>query len=291
MVFPSRQPDRKKPVLLDGALGTEIERRGVPTPLPLWSAAALETAPDVVGRIHAEYVAAGCDVLTANTFRTTPAALAAAGRPAGDAPRLARLAVDLARAAARAADRPVSVAGAIAPLADCYRPDQAPPADAARAAHGRQCEVLAAAGVDLILIETMNTVREARAAIAAARATGLPVWASLIPGPDLTLLDGTPLADALARLADDGPDALLLNCLPVDYADACLPLLASAGPPFGIYANASRVPGAVFRADDRIAPDAYAAAARGWAAAGACVVGGCCGTSPDHLRAVAALFS
>ncbi len=278
--------------LLDGALGSELDRRGVATPLPLWSAAALESAPGTVAAIHADYVAAGCRVLTANTFRTTPRAAAKAGRSAKDAAAWTERAMSLARAAADAAprDRPVAVAGAIAPLEDCYRHDLAPADAAAEREHGAQARILAEEGADLLLIETMNTVREARAALAGARrTTRLPVWVSLIPGPDLTLLDGTPLGEALRAIAADRPDAILANCLPAGYAGRCAPFLAATNLPWGIYANASRVPGAVFSASDEIAPDAFREHAATCLEAGACIIGGCCGTTPAHMARIAPL--
>src|SRR5262245_59204968 len=104
-------------LLLDGALGTELAARGVAIPANPWSAAALVDAPTVIGAIHAEYAAAGATVHTANTFRTKR-------RSAGpDWERLARRAVDLARAAVPGWHR---IAGSVAPLEDCYRPDLSP---------------------------------------------------------------------------------------------------------------------------------------------------------------------
>ncbi len=281
-------------LLLDGAMGSELERRGVLMPLPLWSAAALETHPDVVGWVHAEYAAAGCRVLTANTFRTTARTAVQTGRGANWAKTLTRRAVDLARRAAAQTlgAPPIAVAGAMAPLEDCYHPDRAPPRDVAEEEHAAQAQILADAGADLLLIETMNTVGEARAALAGARrACQLPVWVSLIPGPGLTLLDGTALPKALETVAADGPDALLLNCLPADYATECLPLFSRLTIPWGFYANASRLPGAIFNLWDDIPPANYARHGALWLSAGAQIVGGCCGTTPAHMAALAPRFS
>jgi S-methylmethionine-dependent homocysteine/selenocysteine methylase len=136
-------------VLLDGAMGTELERRGVPTKLPLWSAQALVSAPDRVREVHEEYVRAGAEILTANTFRTTPRSLRSAGMD-GQADRLTELAITLCREArARAGlDREVSIAGSMAPLEDCYRPDLAPPAGAMMEEHGDQAARLKRAGAE-----------------------------------------------------------------------------------------------------------------------------------------------
>jgi S-methylmethionine-dependent homocysteine/selenocysteine methylase len=278
-----------RPVVLDGALGTELERRGAPSALPLWSAHALLLRPELVRAIHGDYVAAGAEVLTANTFRTQRRTLARAGL--GErAAALTAEAVALARAAAAGAGagRRVLVAGSIAPLEDCYHPERVPDDAALAREHAEHAQNLAAAGADLLLVETMNTTREAVAAARAARATGLPTWVSFVCGGDARLLSGEPLALALAAVAALHPEAVLVNCLPPRDVPPCLDVLAGAGTPFGVYANlgAPDADGGFLRSDD-CSPAAFGAYAAGWARAGARILGGCCGTSPAHVRAVA----
>jgi homocysteine S-methyltransferase len=156
------------PLLLDGATGTELERRGVACELPLWSARALTQAPEVLEAIHRDYVAAGADALTANTFRTHARSLAAAGM-ADRARAWTELAVASARHAAATGDREIFVLGSTAPLEDCYRPDLVPSLPELEREHRAHADHLAGAGVDAVLVETMNTVREARVAALAAR--------------------------------------------------------------------------------------------------------------------------
>src|SRR5512147_2343807 len=96
---------RGEVVILDGAMGTELDRRGVATPLPLWSARALLDAPEVVLAIHEDYIRAGADVVTTNTFRTTARTLRRAGLEPDEGERLTRLAVELARDARSRAHR------------------------------------------------------------------------------------------------------------------------------------------------------------------------------------------
>jgi S-methylmethionine-dependent homocysteine/selenocysteine methylase len=361
------------PLLLDGALGTELERHGAPATLPLWSTHALLRDPELVLRVHADYVAAGAELLTANTFRTQRRVLARAG--IGERAReLTTLAVSLARRAASEArsepkasegrapataaearsepkasegrapataaearsepkasegrapakagearsepkasegrapakagearsepkasggpDGRVLVLGSAPTLEDCYRPDLVPAADALAREHAEHAENLAAAGADAILIETMNTLREAVAAARAAREVGLPFLVSFACWEGDALLGGEPLAQALAAAADTGPDALLVNCLPCSNVAACLPALRAAGPPFGVYANLG-APGVTSGPGrtEPYEPDAFAAQAAHWLGAGARVVGGCCGTTPEHIRALAALLA
>src|SRR5262249_26353454 len=143
------------------------------TALPLWSARPLLEDPELVWTIHGDEVASGADVLTADTFRTHARTLAKAGL-AERSGELTALAVRLAHQAAAAPGREVFVAGSLSPLEDCYRPDLAPDDDALEREHDAQARRLAEAGVDLILAETHNSVREAAAATRAALRTGLP---------------------------------------------------------------------------------------------------------------------
>jgi S-methylmethionine-dependent homocysteine/selenocysteine methylase len=273
--------------LLDGALGTELTRRGCDTRLPLWSARALMDAPEVVRRIHADYADAGAEVLTANTFRTNTRALARAGLP-DQVAALTRLAVTLAREGAAGRAR---VAGSMAPVEDCYTPDLVPDDDALMREHAELANALAYAGCDLILVETMNTVREAAIAAAAAARTGLPVWVSFTLGGDDRLLSGETLAEAVRAIRALGPEALLVNCIPVAQVSSALGELRQAigdsRTRIGAYANVGHVDDEVgWTLTDAVSPSAYAVAAHEWLAIGASLIGGCCGTTPAHIAAI-----
>ncbi len=277
-------------VLLDGALGTELERRGVATPLPLWSAEAVRSAPDVVRAIHEEYILAGADLVTTATFRATPRAMAGAGG-AEEAARTLERAVSLAREARARAGvaREVLIAGALAPLEDFYRPELAPPAAEAEREHAAQAVRLARAGVDAILAETLNTISEARAAVRGARRAGLPVLVSFICRSESELLSGEPLAEAVRAVAAEEPDAVLVNCTPPDVVTRCLDVIARATPlPRGAYANAGApdLAAGTWRPDAAWTPERFARAAVEWVRRGAQIVGGCCGTTPAHIRAI-----
>jgi S-methylmethionine-dependent homocysteine/selenocysteine methylase len=261
------------PLLLDSAMGSELERRGLELDLPLWSARALVEAPELVAAIHRENVAAGADILTANTFRTTRRALDESGN-ADRARELAHSAVRIAREAARGADRPVFVAGSVAPLFDCYRPDLVPEdaADLARE-HAALIAELAAAGVDLLLLETFGTRREAIASAGAARASGVPFVASVVTDGGGRLLSGEGLDETAEALWQEGRKI---------GADGGRLAAAARGRPFGGYANIL---------SDEDTPGRYARRAGNWIELGARFVGGCCGTRPAHIAAIRALLS
>lgn len=284
-------------VLLSGACGTELERRGARTPIPLWSAQALLDAPDLVREVHRDHVRAGAAVVTANTFRTDRRTLAKAGL-ALRARDLVRRAVTLARegveAAAPAHD--VVVAGSIAPLEDCFRPDLVPTEAELRTEHGMRAGDLVAARADFALVETMNTIREAVAALGACRAARLPAAVSFTCAPGARLLSGEALDDAVAAVRAFEPLAILVNCCAVATAtEAVERLVRLAGStPIGAYANGVGLPddalGWRFESGHGAGREAYLAAATRWLDLGARWIGGCCGTTPAYVEDLARLL-
>lgn len=255
-----------------------LEALGIALPPPLWSAAAIDTHPDVIASLHAAYAAAGATVHTANTFRTSPTA---AG---DDAVRLTSAAVALCRGAVPRGHR---VAGSLAPVFDCWRPDLSPSDALAR--HRLTARLLAGAGVDLILVETFAHPDEAVAATRAAVETGLEVWSSLTPGFDGALLAPPALAQASRRCVEAGASRALVNCLPAAHAEPWVEALAATGVPWGVQANGGAPEDGLTHGTPGSA-DRYAAIAAGWRAQGASVIGGCCGTGPEHIRALCNMF-
>ncbi len=291
-----RRLRRGPPLILDGAIGTELERRGQAAGLPLWSSHALLDAPECVLEIHRDYLEAGAEILTANTFRTQRRTLrrGGRGRDPGDGDlglhdaELTALAVTLARRAARESHTSCWIAGSAPPLEDCYRPDRVPGSKVLYAEHERHVENLLRAGVDLILIETMNTIREARLACEVARKGGLPVLVSFVAGRGSRLLSGETLAQAALEIHRVGADAVLVNCLPLAEVEDCIAVLRRTELPFGVYANLGQPNHeGNFLPDRNSSPEDFASHALRWLEAGAQLVGGCCGTTPDHIRALA----
>jgi S-methylmethionine-dependent homocysteine/selenocysteine methylase len=271
-------------------MGTELDRRGVATRLPLWSAWGLIEAPERVLEVHRDYTAAGAEIAVTCTFRTHRRSLdkAGLGNRAGE---LTALAVELAREALPT-DRPAWVAGSIAPLEDCYRPELTPPEEELREEHAEIVRHLTEAGVDLLLVETMPTIREAVAAAGAAVSTGRPVFVALVCGRDGRLFSGERVSEAAAALGMLGASALLIDCTPWDAVRRPLAELRAATElPVGAYANVGHAEDKTGWATTQVVdPDAYAAEAETWLDAGAGIIGGCCGTQPEHIEALAALL-
>jgi S-methylmethionine-dependent homocysteine/selenocysteine methylase len=266
--------------ILDGPLGTELAARGVATPLPGWSAHALEQAPAVVRAIHADYARAGARVHTANTFRTKRRTFPESWE------QLARAAVALCRAAVPAGQR---VAGSVAPLEDCYRPDLSPAEPFAEHAELARC--LADAGCDLLLCETFPHAGEALLAVEACAATGLETWVSFCAGPGADLLTPSEVHAAGAQALRRGARAVLVNCLPAERVQPFVDALAALAVPCGAYANAGRPDARSGWRPEPIAPGRYADLATGWIAAGATLIGSCCGTGPAHTAELARRFA
>jgi len=275
--------------ILDGPLGTQLLAHGVPTPPPLWSALALRDAPQAIERIHRAYIDAGAQVITTNTFRTQP------GVCPDDWRQLTARAVELAQRAVGSAPG-VRVAGSIAPISDCYRPDLSPGGDSeVRDRHALLAGVLVDAGVDLLLCETFPHPGEALAAVEAAVATGANTWLALTAGPDANLMTPGAMAVAAAQAVDAGASALLVNCTPASQTLPFVKALASANLriPIGAYANAGSISERMGWRNPVDSPEAhqrYASFAQTWADAGASLIGSCCGTGPEHIALLAKRF-
>lgn len=268
--------------ILDGAIGTELIARGLKHDGPEWTARAATDAPALLAKVHSDYARAGATLHVAHTFRTQPGAFGEGWRDALTA------AVRIARAASLKDQR---VAGSMAPVADCYRPDLSPGLGA-RDEHQRVASALAAAGCDLLLCETFANEAEALVAAEEAVRTGLPAWLSLTPGPFADLLTPEALRSIAERAVSTGVERLLVNCVAASQAELYVDALVGIGVPVGVYANAgSRKERLGWDNPRRGAAEAYATYAQSWVDAGATAVGGCCGTSPLHIEALAARFA
>jgi S-methylmethionine-dependent homocysteine/selenocysteine methylase len=273
--------------ILSGPMGTELAARGVPTPRPGWSAHALELAPELVARIHRDYAAAGATVHVANTFRTKRRVFPDRWEA------LARRAVTLCRESIAPTHR---VAGSIAPLEDCYRPDLSPPDPCPE--HRELAGALADAGSDILLCETFPLVREALIAAEEAVATGVETWVSFTAGPSADLLTVPQVRRGALEAVRLGAAAVLVNCTPatrtLEYVRVLAEVGAATGAPFGAYANAGRPDEGLGWLPPGEAGDAaarrYADLAAAWVAEGATLIGSCCGTGPAHTAELARRF-
>jgi 5-methyltetrahydrofolate--homocysteine methyltransferase len=276
------------PVVADGAWGTELQKRGLSL-FQCPDAWNLER-PDAVTAVAKSYVEAGSRVILTNTFRGTRVALAGYG--------LADRTIALNRAGAaisrEAAGRSAHVFASIGPTGKMLAADEISPESAA-AAFEEQAAALADGGADALLIETMSDVVEASLALAAARKTGLPVIVSFSfdtgKRKDRTMTGITP-EQAAQRMTEEGADAVGANCGIgiAEYVPICRRLRSATSLPIWIKANAG-----LPEMDDgnpvyRTTAEQFASHLPALIEAGANFIGGCCGTSPDFIRAATVLL-
>jgi homocysteine S-methyltransferase len=285
---------RNGTLILDGGTGTELRRRGMALSDATWSALASITHFELLRAIHADYIAAGADVIATNTFATTRFVLESAGLQDELASINAR-AVAAAREARELSGREVALAGSISCLPPRFDVRAYPDERTERAAYLELAETLAEAGVDLLILEMLQETRHAPLACEAARATGLPVWlgvscrlgaGSTLVGFDFPLVS---LAECLETLLPFEPAAVNVMHSPVSAIEPALrEVRARWNGPLGAYPEIGdgtpHVPHA-------LTPAQLAEQACGWVANGARIVGGCCGTTPEHIGALAALCS
>jgi len=285
---------------MDGGTGTGLQAMGVPMNGEAWGGVANLTHLDVVRRLHAAYLAAGAQILITNTFATGPGPLAAAGY--GDrfaeANRNAAAAAMQARAEAGGDD--VLVAGSMSRdvangLAATGVPFDVSDDDAAlRDGYRRQADVLAEAGVDVIVLEMMGSRTHLEPAVAAAIETGLPVWVGLSIGwagdGQAETIDGEDARGLIESLPAGAIDAVFVMHNDVDVVPAALTALRGVWPgTLGAYPHVGdwEPPNWIFR---EIAPADFARRAHEWVAESATIGGGCCGTGPEHIAALTAEF-
>ncbi len=310
------------PLVFDGGFGSQLFARGIELTN---SALANELHPEAVRAVHAEYIAAGADIIETNTFVASPLHLRMADRDEAEAEKLARLGARHARQAAEESGRRVYVAGAIGPSPGAIEADGGTDfgiADqAVREAHQRVMEALAGEGVDFFCIETMFSAKEAAMAVDVARRLGLPVAVNLTykytkdrrTGAAVYRTDwGHSAADLLEILAGgefSGGENLLdwvqilgVNCgaeaqrpehTGMPYAINGIRQLRQALAERGLSRRLMAYPNAGLPRLDRQTgrtcysqtPEEMAACIPALVSEGAHLVGGCCGTTPAHIRA------
>lgn len=278
-------------VLLDGATGTELEHRGVPMNSAAWSVEAVYSHPDVVQDIHEDYIRAGVDIITVNSFSMGRHMLISAGL-ADDFRQLNRSAVELAiRARDRTATAPVAIAGSVAPTTFCCESAKCyPPLTKALSWYTEQAEVLVESGVDILIVEMIEDLEQGSLAVQAAGSTGLPVWLGFScrrgdSGEIMLWEQGHTLAEGIRVVsAFGGSAAFIMHTEVVDAADA-FSILKTCGPEtLGVYAHSGTFVMPSWKFSDIISPEEYAQAAGVWIQMGAKIIGGCCGIGPAHIR-------
>ncbi len=293
---------RDKIVILDGGTGSEIQRQGAPMSGEVWCAIVTRSHPQIVRKTHELYIDAGADVITANTFATSPLMLAAHGLE-DDMEDLDRQAISLALEARDAAGKAVCVAASmsamlpVVPGTDRPDPDWSRPEAGAREAFRRKAHNMAEAGAELFIMEMMRDTTTALWSCEAALETGLPIWLGLscrARESDGALVgynrENILLSDVYDLLVKIEPQAINIMHTSINDTDAALDLVRSRwSGTLGAYPEAGyfTIPDWVF---GDITPEDFVDVARGWLGKGVQIIGGCCGMTPEHIAALSAQF-
>jgi 5-methyltetrahydrofolate--homocysteine methyltransferase len=273
-------------LVADGATGTNLQARGLESGLPsdVW---VLENPQQIV-QLHRDFVAAGANIILTASFGGTAIALEHLGL-AGRASEINRRAAELARQATAGTD--VLVGGSMGPTGQMLKPLGTLDENEASAAFADQARALTEAGVDLLVIETQFDLQEAGAAIKAARSvSSLPLVVSFSYDRGTRTMTGVKPSQMAREISALGVDVLGVNCgrSLEDNLKALKELREVTTLPIWFKPNAG-----LPRLDDEekpvydVTPEMMAAQVPEWLAAGAQIVGGCCGTSPEHLRQIA----
>ena len=285
--------------ILDAGMGKTLAMKGVEVPNTIWSAKALLAAPDVVQEIHTENIEAGADIISTNSYGIIMSDLNKEGL-ADRFDELNQLAGEIAQQAAEASEKKTLVAASLPPQNGSYRPDRVLDEPLLVDLYNRQMNLLEPY-VDFFLFETMSSINEAQAALKAACSFTKPVMIGLTLDdyePN-RLRSGESLSDCIELLLSFSPLGILANCcLPERISDAMKSLAGSGAPYVGGYGNAfSCVPkdwlldgskstdGSLQMRSD-LTPSFYAEFAMEWLRQGANIVGGCCGTTAQHIHSI-----
>lgn len=288
-------------IVLDGGMSRELIALGAPFEQPEWSALSLIEAPHFVRQVHDRFVAAGADVITTNAYALVPFHLGEE-RFRRDGRRLADLAGRLTREAADAAGHKVRVAASVPPLFGSYEPDKFDPAGA------RELwpDVIdpQAPHADLFLAETISCIDESLTALELCAKHGKPVWLSCTLDDAVPVLrSGETIGDWLTQVNAHpkaaAVEAVLFNCSQPEVMEAAVRHAAglAGNRDIGVYANAFIQKTDETAANEGISdirreltPDLYADFARAWKAAGAGIIGGCCGIGAEHIARLKAVL-
>lgn len=279
------------PILFDGAMGTQLYQRGVPYERCFDELNLLQ--PDLVQQIHREYIAAGAEVIETNTFAANRVRLSAYGL--GDRVRDINFqAVKIAREAKEVSGEPIFLAGSVSSIGRPLAPSGIITPSEARAIFVEQIEALLEAGVDLLVLETFSNIAELTEAVLAAQSVSadLPIVAEVSVAEDgLTLADARP-EDVVESLEPLGLAAIGVNCGvgPQTALDAIKRMAVRTTRPLAAMPNAGVPTLANGRQMYVATPEYFADYARRFTSAGVALIGGCCGTSPAHIKAMRAVL-
>ena len=275
-------------IMIDGATGTECERRGIPLLDNAWNGGGALSHPEIVRQVHLDYLDLGAQLVISNTFATNLHALTEAGE--GDRfDDYNRRGVELAiEARTSHGNESILVAGGISYWSWS---GNHPTLKDLRNSIERQATVMADAGADLLMLEMMIDIHKMKLALEAARLSGLPVWVGLSCEPDengvMCLMNGEPLADTIDALDDYEVPLISIMHTPCHYIEACLDIVDEKWDGLvGVYPDTGEYEDDAMLFDTTLSPEQFRDHAQKLVKRRINLIGCCCGMGVDHLRAL-----
>jgi len=272
-------------ILIDGATGTEVERRGVPQLDNAWNGGGALSHPEIVKQIHKDYIDLGAEIVISNTFATTKHALTDANQE-NNFEVLNRRGVELAvQAKEELKNDKVLVAGGISYWTWT---GNKPSLEELKLSVTEQAQIMRDAGADFIMLEMMIDIEQMITTIEAAQSSGLPLWIGLTCEPNISnemcLRDGDKLENVINVIKSYNPDVINIMHTEVEFVDRCLDILQSQWKGLtGVYAHSGKSVNGEWTFNNVISAQEYCEYSAKWKHQGVSFIGGCCGVHTEHI--------
>ncbi len=271
----------KRPLILDGAMGSLLQQMGFEADDDIWMTRVNQKNPEIIIKIHRDYISAGADIITTNTFRTNPYSLKQKG--ISNYSKYVKKAVKLAKTAV--GDMPVFIAGSNAPAEDCYQKQRTISKRELQLNHRNHIDLLIDSGVDFILNETHSHFDEIEIICKHCSRNKIPYVMSLYLDENLKLLSGESLSKALKFIWEHEPLAVGINCITLnDFSKVFKSVNIKSN--WGFYLNCGSGKPTDADISCGVSPEFYAGVVKNYLQWQPSFIGSCCGSSPEHIKAI-----
>ena len=273
---------RNRPLILDGAMGSLLQQMGAKADSKMWMSLLNLDKPGMVLKAHKQYVQAGADIITTNTFRTNPIAVNKYGKSI-NIQKLVRESVGLAMAAAK--DLPVFIAGSNPPAEDCYQYERKVSIKELKANHFKHIDLLMESGCNFILNETQNHFDEIKIICNYCSKNNVPYVLSIFFDEYYKLYSGENISDVLKYIIDYFPLAIGINCVkPHTFLKYFNRLKINYN--WGLYLNCGKGEFANINIVSGVTPNGYLSTIKKALIKSPSFVGACCGSTPAHIKMI-----
>lgn len=281
----NKAKQNSRPLILDGAMGSYLQQKGFPADTNIWTTKINYTNPEVIIQIHSDYIKAGADIITTNTFRTNPYAMELAG--INDCSGYVKEAVDLAKQSV--GNYKVYIAGSNAPAEDCYQKERTLSYKKLEINHKYHIDLLIDNGVDFILNETQSHFDEIRIITDYCDEKNIPYAISLYLDNKLKILSGESVNEIFSFLSDHNPLAVGINCIAPDTFTSLLNTV-SLPDHWGFYLNCVSAESTGTEIMCGVQPDEYVKFVESGLKFKPLFIGSCCGSNPEHTKKIKELL-